>query len=146
LLVSIATSESHWKELFDDAYLYIRKILKDNDGNENDVDTIKRAKSIAAREKFESEQQQDNKSFQKPTVVDEVADALEKTAISHKAIETTEQESREALESVAAADPVAISSTEEEDGEEGGEEEEVKKSPRQQPRNKKKSKKNRKTD
>ncbi|KAG2196323.1 hypothetical protein INT47_009318 [Mucor saturninus] len=44
-----------WKGLFNDACVYIRKVLDNYDGNEKDLDTIKRAKSILAREKLENE-------------------------------------------------------------------------------------------
>ncbi|KAI9478785.1 MAG: armadillo-type protein [Benjaminiella poitrasii] len=49
---------SHWRELFGDAYLYISKILEDEDGDVKDVDTIKRAKSIIAREKQEPDEEE----------------------------------------------------------------------------------------
>ncbi|GAA5798508.1 hypothetical protein HPULCUR_003912 [Helicostylum pulchrum] len=48
-------SKGDSRGLFNDAYSYIRKILRDDDGNEKDIDTIKRAKSIIAREKLEAE-------------------------------------------------------------------------------------------
>lgn len=54
-LSSVRPKDIRWKELFSEACLYIRKVLDEYDGNEKDVDTIKRAKGIIARERLENE-------------------------------------------------------------------------------------------
>lgn len=55
ILSSVRPKDIRWKELFSEACLYIRKVLDEYDGNEKDVDTIKRAKGIIARERLENE-------------------------------------------------------------------------------------------
>ncbi|KAI8090425.1 hypothetical protein BDF21DRAFT_411242 [Thamnidium elegans] len=78
--VSLADSRG----LFNDAYLYIRKILQDDDGNEKDIDTIKRAKSIIAREKLEAKK-----------AVKDVVSGMKNTTLA--ASETVIMEDEEAL-------------------------------------------------
>lgn len=150
-------SENHrWKELFGEAYTYICRILEEDNGNEKDLDVIKRAKGIVAREKM-------LKNEYRQTNVEEVTEAVKDANVKDSEhsdlvtkIDTTKEEGSTTEESVASVeesvsisenlvaipeesvvgtDQAAVSSTEDEG-----------KQPNQSttPKNKKKSRKNKK--
>lgn len=153
----VPVSENHrWKELFGEAYTYICTILEEDNGNEKDVDVIKRAKGIIAREKM-------LKIEYRQTNVEEVTEAVkdanlkdpdhtdlvtkidttkeegsttdESVASVEESVSTSENLAVVPEESVVGTDQAAVSSTEDEG-----------KQPNQPttPKSKKKSKKNKK--
>jgi hypothetical protein len=87
----VSLDGNHWQDLFSDAYVYINKILEKN---EKDDDTVKRAKSILAREKalkssteLSKSNQEDNEQVSLDNdataadEVDKVTEALEEVSL-----------------------------------------------------------------
>ncbi|CEP16396.1 hypothetical protein [Parasitella parasitica] len=148
--VPINSPNDHWHELFGDAYAYIKQILlmqEKEEDNTIDVDTVKRAKSIVAREKLEA-------TADKIIVADEKAksEISKETAASMDSEEDfNNSSSPTAKEATAATTPtitteVIVTSLNEDDDEEqeeiDGSEETIKKAPKPSKNNKRKSKKN----
>ncbi|KAG2190144.1 hypothetical protein INT46_005189 [Mucor plumbeus] len=147
--VPINPPADHWRELFGDAYAYINQILQRQEegrGEEPtvDIDTIKRAKSIVAREKLEA-------TADTATIVDkEKSSAKENGKKKTSQVKAAEKEEGEEEEDYNLPDAntavnTTTSSNEDEDEEPleiDDSEETIKKAPKVSKNNKKKSKRN----
>ncbi|GAN11506.1 hypothetical protein MAM1_0641c11069 [Mucor ambiguus] len=148
----------HWHEIFGDAYIYINQILQkqqvEGEDNTVDVDTIKRAKSIIAREKAE------NGTADVVATIDDAAPSAETTEVDKDSstskvtkAESYEEENPKSTSSPAQEDAPITTTTptppnEDEDEEQeqediDGSNETIKKAPKSNSKsNKRRSKKN----
>lgn len=160
IAVSIDPPADHWRDVFGDAYVYINQILHkqqvDGEDNTIDVDTIKRAKSILAREKIEVGTTGDTittiDEATTSTVTAEAKEAGKASAPSNAArVEDHEEENPISASSPVDTDAIATTTVstppnEDEDEEQediDGSDETIKKAPKSNSKsNKRRSKKN----
>ncbi|CAO3655029.1 unnamed protein product [Mucor fragilis] len=158
--MSIDPPADHWRDVFGDAYVYINQILHkqqvDGEDNTIDVDTIKRAKSILAREKIEVGTTGDTittiDEATTSTVTAEAKEAGKASAPSNAArVEDHEEENPISASSPVDTDAIATTTVstppnEDEDEEQediDGSDETIKKAPKSNSKsNKRRSKKN----